>query len=79
MECVRCGAQVYRDEQGSLIDNSGGDVCGWDGGNELHELGDEGVPSDLPVELQLFHCDEHAQFDPGCHRCFLAEYGELDE
>lgn len=34
---------------------------------------------ELPVELQLFHCDEHAEFDPDCHRCFLVEYGEIDE
>lgn len=36
--CVHCVQSVRRDGQGTLIDASGGDVCGWDGGNEPHEL-----------------------------------------
>lgn len=35
-ECKHCGAQIYRDGP-VWVDNSGGDVCGWDGGNEPHE------------------------------------------
>ncbi len=37
MTCSHCGAQLYADNQGTLIDNSGGDVCGYNGGNEPHE------------------------------------------
>jgi hypothetical protein len=45
MECKHCGAQIHF-EPGAAgdtaypyvwVDNSGGDVCGWDGGNEPHE------------------------------------------
>lgn len=35
-ECAACGSQVHRDEHDVLIDNSGGDVCGVEGGNEPH-------------------------------------------
>ena len=41
MTCVHCGCQVHRDGHGTLLDNSGGDVCGWDGGNEPHEPEEE--------------------------------------
>ena len=35
-ECIHCGCQIHWD--GIVwVDNSGGDVCGWDGGNEPHE------------------------------------------
>jgi Rieske Fe-S protein len=34
--CTHCGCQIFWDGY-EWIDNSGGDVCGWDGGNEPHE------------------------------------------
>ena len=37
--CTHCTKRVVRDDEGTLIDlDSGGDVCGWDGGNEPHEV-----------------------------------------
>jgi hypothetical protein len=51
MECVRCGSQVWRDGAGTLIDNSGGDVCGVLGGNEPHSLDDDSVTSYVEVEF----------------------------
>jgi hypothetical protein len=40
MTCKHCGYQIHEERypQGIVyVDNSGGDVCGWDGGNEPHE------------------------------------------
>ncbi len=34
--CKRCGCQIFRDKNGVWIDNSGGDICGIEGGNEPH-------------------------------------------
>ena len=33
-QCKHCGQALYQDG----IDRTGGDVCGYDGGNELHEV-----------------------------------------
>ena len=33
--CIYCGCQLHK-EDGVWVDNSGGDVCGYDGGNEPH-------------------------------------------
>jgi hypothetical protein len=35
--CTHCGAQVHMEDT-VWVDNSGGDVCGWAGGNEPHEV-----------------------------------------
>jgi hypothetical protein len=37
LTCCHCNKGLRRDEHGTLIDNTGGDVCGHDGGNEPHE------------------------------------------
>ena len=40
-ECLDCGCQVWL-EGDVWVDNSGGDVCGFDGGNDPHHAsGDE--------------------------------------
>lgn len=40
-DCKHCGQEVRADDHGTLIDPTGGDVCGWDGGNEPHETTDD--------------------------------------
>jgi len=37
-DCIRCGSHMYLDEVGSLVDDSGSDVCGASGGQESHQL-----------------------------------------
>lgn len=39
MNCRNCGKALTYD-RGVLVDPSGGDVCGYAGGNEPHELSD---------------------------------------
>lgn len=34
--CQHCQEQINKDTE-VWVDNSGGDVCGWNGGNEPHE------------------------------------------
>lgn len=34
--CINCGCQIFQDDNGIWIDNSGGDVCGIDGDNAPH-------------------------------------------
>ena len=37
--CTHCSKRVVMDDEGTLIDlDTGGDVCGHDGGNEPHEV-----------------------------------------
>jgi hypothetical protein len=37
VDCKHCGAQIHKDKRYTWKDNSGSDVCGWNGGNEPHE------------------------------------------
>jgi len=37
MICKHCRYQIHEETPGIFVDNSGGDVCGWNGGNEPHE------------------------------------------
>ena len=50
-ECIHCQDQVFADESGALIDNSGGDVCGAQGGNEPHELVDDDLHNPTAEDL----------------------------
>jgi hypothetical protein len=36
--CRHC-LRLIEDDRGAWVDATGGDVCGWDGGNEPHEPG----------------------------------------
>ena len=58
-KCINCGCQIYTEpkilKKGVWIDNSGGDVCGWDGGNGPHV--------DLLEELDRFDNALHAELD----------------
>ncbi len=38
--CIHCGCQIHLEAE-VWVDNTGGDVCGWNGGNEPHENGTE--------------------------------------
>ena len=40
--CRHCHKPIIQDAQGTWVDDTGGDVCGWDGGNEAHEPVEEG-------------------------------------
>lgn len=47
-ECRNCEAGINADDHGAWIDNTGGDVCGWDGTNESHvPLAEGGVLLDV--------------------------------
>jgi hypothetical protein len=35
--CKECGNDIQADDQGTWLDETGSDVCGWNGGNEPHE------------------------------------------
>jgi len=38
LRCEHCAQRVVMDSLGTLVDESGGDVCGWGGGNEPHDI-----------------------------------------
>ena len=40
MICRHCHKPIIEDHFGTWVDETGGDVCGWDGGNEEHEPGE---------------------------------------
>lgn len=38
MRCKECHRPLERDDQGTLIDNTGGDVCAITGANDVHTV-----------------------------------------
>jgi hypothetical protein len=54
--CKYCEKSIYQDDKGAWIDDTGGDVCGWNGGNEPHEPeeGDEDYDKEPDVRVNLY-------------------------
>jgi hypothetical protein len=54
IRCKHCGYQIHSDKDldGSIFyfDNTGGDVCGWNGGNEPHEPEDDELFTGTEIE-----------------------------
>lgn len=55
--CIHCAKPLTADEHGVLIDQTGGDVCGWDGANAPH-LTTSGPNPYLDAAMMLYDKDE---------------------
>lgn len=64
-DCKHCGCQLHWDGIG-WIDNTSGDVCGWNGGNEPHE---PYLPMIGEASMKTFPCPNCSNPILACQRC----------